>query len=522
LPAGFWDRLRGFVAALAGGNRHGFAALLGALAALALPPVGAIPLLAVAFTGLVWLIDASARPRAAFAAGWFFGVGFFVAGLYWIGIALLVDVARFGWMIPFAVGGLAAVLALYAGLAAVVAYLAAPAGAGRVAALAVAWAAAEWLRGVLLTGFPWNPIGSVWAVLPAMMQAASVAGVYGLGLLTVAVAASPAAGRGRTAWRWAGAALLLLALLWSAGALRLAAAPSGTVPGVTLRLVQPDIPQAIKWREDLAAAHFARLLALSTAPAAGLTAGPAPTHIVWPETATPYFLAADAARRHAIAGAVPPGGLVITGSVRIERDAGAGTRIWNSLHAIDGAGAVRATYDKAHLVPFGEYVPFRAVLDVAKVTPGAIDFTPGPGTVTLALPGLPPASPLICYEVIFPGAVARRDARPGWLLNLTNDAWYGRSSGPYQHFVTAQFRAVEEGLPVVRAANNGISGVIDAHGRVVARLGLARRGHLDAALPLALAAPTVYARIGDWPLGALVALVLGLALRRRARLRAHP
>ncbi|MGE0746962.1 MAG: apolipoprotein N-acyltransferase [Rhodospirillales bacterium] len=512
---GRWLRLAHAVGALTGWRRAGLAVVLGGLAALALPPVGLVPLLAVSFTGLVWLCDGTRRRRAAFWAGWWFGLGFFVAGLYWIGVAFLVDVARFGWMIPFAVVGLSAYLAIFCGLATLGMRLIAPSGAARVLALAAAWTVAEWLRGVVLTGFPWNLIGSAWTVSDAMLQPAAAVGTYGLSLLTVLAAASPAASPGRATGRWVATAAVGLAMLWAGGTARLTGADGATAPGVVLRLVQPNIPQALKWRADVAEANFAKLLRLSGRP--GETRA---THVLWPETATPYFLANDPLHRAAVAAVVPPGGMVLSGSIRATPERTDPPQVWNSLVAVDDAGHVAATYDKFHLVPFGEYVPWRSVLPLDKITPGALDFSPGPGPRTLDLPRLPPVGPLICYEVIFPAAVTDPAQRPQWLLNVTNDAWYGRTSGPYQHFATARLRAVEEGLPVVRVANNGISGVIDAHGRVTARIGLAREGAVDARLPVALNAPTPYARFGDAIPGALAvlcALTAALLSRRRVR-----
>jgi apolipoprotein N-acyltransferase len=285
-------------------------------------------------------------------------------------------------------------------------------------------------------------------------------------------------------------------------------ADDGVVPGVHLRLVQPDIPQSLKWDPALRERHFQRTLELTRAP--GFSGR---THIIWPETATPFAMAGDAARRLAIASAVPSGGLLITGAPRVEVEPGRPIRVWNSLHAIDGGGAIVATYDKFHLVPFGEYVPFRRILGFINLIPGAVDFTAGPGPRTLAPPGLPRLSPLICYEAIFPAHVLDSADRPGWLLNLTNDAWFGLSSGPYQHFAAARFRAVEEGLPLVRAANNGISAIVDAYGRVVVELGLGRSGVLDGDLPRALPR-TPYARFGD-----AIVLAIGLVLLAPAALR---
>jgi apolipoprotein N-acyltransferase len=258
-------------------------------------------------------------------------------------------------------------------------------------------------------------------------------------------------------------------------------------------VVQPSIPQSLKWRADQRAAHLRLLVELSVAPG---TADP--TVIIWPETAVPYLLAAEPRLRQELAPLVPPGGYLITGAPRVDPQDPEGA-IWNALHALDGRGEVVATYDKAHLVPFGEYTPFRGLLGLAKLTVGSRDFSAGPGPVALELPGLPAFSPLICYEVIFPGAVtpAAPAAAPGWLLNLTNDAWFGDSSGPYQHFASARIRAVEEGLPLVRAANNGISAVIDSYGRVVDQINLNDRGIIDAELPEAATSRTIYSYAGN-------------------------
>jgi apolipoprotein N-acyltransferase len=306
----------------------------------------------------------------------------------------------------------------------------------------------------------------------------------------------------------------VLVLCALGGAFRVASAPEAgqaMVPGVRLRLVQANIDQRLKWEEAERVNTLRKYLALSSQP------GAAPvTHIVWPETALPYFLATEPELLRIVAQVVPPGGLLLTGAVRVDPPGALPSRVWNSVHAIDARGRVVATFDKYHLVPFGEYVPLRGILPIDKITPGASDFSAGPGPATLALPGLPPASPLVCYEAIFPGAVtARGGQRPGWLLNVTNDAWFGDSAGPHQHFASARLRAVEEGLPLVRAANTGISAVIDPYGRVLASLPLGREGVLDAGLPDALAA-TPFARFGNAVLLVLLAAALGaIAVLRR-------
>jgi apolipoprotein N-acyltransferase len=504
---------------LAGARRTAAAGALGAALALALPPLYALPLVALAFTGLRWLLDGARGRVSAFLTGWWFGFGYFIAGLYWIANALLTDAARWGWLVPIAVPGIAAGLAFFAAAATLAAHLLCRRGPGRVVALAVAWTAFEWLRGQVLTGFPWNPIGSVWGFSDAMIQSAALFGVTGLGLLTVLIAAAPAtlADEGISRVRWVGpltAALVLLAVLWAGGAARLAGAEAGEVAAVRLRLVQANITQSHKWQRELMEQHLARYVALSRRPAASPAL--APTVVLWPETAATFSLSNNPAGRHLVASVAPPGGLLITGAPRVATEPGHGLRIWNSLLAVTDSGRIVGVYDKFHLVPFGEYVPLRGFLPLPKITAGSTDFSAGPGPRTLRLPGLPPVSPLICYEAIFPGAVLDAGDRPAWLLNITNDAWFGMSTGPHQHFAAARLRAVEEGLPLVRVANTGISAVVDSYGRVTARLDLGATGILDAALPKPLSGLTPYARFGDLPLLLLLAaLALLLALRRR-------
>ncbi len=505
------DVLASVLRGTAGWRRAAMAAVLGLSAAAALPPIYILPLLVPAFTGLVWLIDGSRSPRSAFAAGWWFGLGYFVLALYWIAEALLVDPAKFGWMIPFAVLGLSGGLALFPALAATAAYLSNRPGVGRVLILAAAWTGAEWLRGAIFTGFPWDLIGYVWTVSDAMLQLAAVTGIYGLSLVTVAAAAMPAvlaAARPPHRARLAVAAVAaLLAAIWVAGSLRLEAAETGDVSGIRLRIVQPDIPQTDKWSAVKQKEKFERLLGLSARPAKDPV-----TVIIWPETAVPFALNLNSAQRNRIAAIAPAGGVVITGGLRVAEQVRGPPKIWNSVFAIDSVNGVVATYDKFHLVPFGEYMPLREYLPLDAITAGPLDLSAGSGPRNVDLPGLPPFSPLVCYEAIFPGQVVASRQRPEWLLNLTNDAWFGKSAGPYQHFAMARTRAVEEGLPLVRAANTGISAVIDPYGRVLARLGLERAGVLDAPLPKSLREPTPYALYGDWILLSALIATIGLAI----------
>lgn len=529
-------RLHNRTMSLSGQRRAALAVLLGALSALALPPWYLVPLLAPAFAGLLWLLDAAAarsRPlRAAAVTAWLFGVGHFLVGTHWIAEPFLVDAARHGWLVPFAVAGLACGLALFPALAglvtAILAYRFALVGMARALAFAVVWVSLEWVRSWVFTGFPWNLVGYVWASTPAFMQSAAIAGIFGVSLITVVAAAMPAAlagpGRERGAHPWIAVAIftiLLPAAVWAGGAMRLNGAPSyspdgveGMVPDVRLRIVQANIPQHQKWQPELRAGNLRRHIAMSRQ-----ASSQPPTHVIWPETAVPFFLSGDQRIRAAAATAVPPGGALITGSPRRSGDAGE-YRFWNAAHAIAGDARILASYDKAHLVPFGEYVPLRGFLPIDKLVPGQGDFSAGDGRQTLTVPGLPPVSPLICYEVIFPAAVASRDARPRWLLNLTNDAWFGTFAGPQQHFAIAATRTIEEGLPMVRAANTGISAVIDPYGRPLAMLDLGVQGVIDSGLPRALTMPTLYARWGNAvPIGLLGIVVLLIVFLQRGRRR---
>jgi apolipoprotein N-acyltransferase len=510
------------LATLSGWRRYGLAFLLGIAAAAAMSPVDMTPLLLVAFPGLLWLDDGSASARASFRLGWIFGFGYFLAGLYWIAAALFVDITQFWWLVPFAVVGLPAGFAVYIGLAlfasAFVAQRLHLPSAARVFAFAIAWSAAEWARGHAFTGLPWNLVGYTWAGgFPgaiAVLQSVAVVGIYGLSFVTVLAASLPALlgiprPRPTSVLRnWAPAIMagLLVLLPAAAGAIRLAVAPP-VLTSTWLRLVQPSIPESLKWQLGAAQTDFRRLLELSAANGRNRL-----NAILWPEAAVPFLLDRDRAARDAIAAIAPKGGYVITGALRANPPPAPIERLWNSIEAVNHRGDILATYDKVHLVPFGEYVPLRTVLPIGKITPGTVDLSEGPGARTIDLPGLPPFAPLVCYEAIFPDAVIDESNRPAWILNVTNDAWYGHSSGPYQHFAAARTRAVEEGLPLVRVANNGISAVVDPVGRVLARTDLDAIGYLDRALPAALA-PTPYARIGDWAwLGLLLLGAVPVAL----------
>lgn len=496
--------------------------LLGVLATGAMPPLHGVFLLIPALTGFLWLLFSLNTRRSAFFLGWWFGLGHFASGLYWIANALLVQAEQYGAFAPFAVLGLAALLAIFTGLVGLATYMIGKRSSsmGRVLLFAALWTLFEWVRSWIFTGFPWNLMGSVWTFSDAMIQPTAWVSVYGLSLLTVFCAALPATLAHYAEWRMKGNPLMAvslaaigLILIWAGGTYRLSTASDVAVPDVRLRLVQPNIEQRLKWKHEYRQPNLEEQARMGAQPPAN--GEKPPTHIIWAETAATFFLTHDNPRRQIIARATPENGLTITGAPRAMPRTADKYRVWNSLHAIDASAEIVGTFDKFHLVPFGEYMPFRNLIGLNKLTAGTTDFSPGEGPKTLMLKGLPPVSPLICYEVIFPAQVANKGERPEWLLNLTNDGWYGVSSGPYQHFAAARLRAVEEGLPLVRVANTGISGVIDGYGRIVAKLGLSEKNILDSHLPKALP-QTLYGRYGNpIPLTIIVFMVLiGVLLRK--------
>jgi apolipoprotein N-acyltransferase len=496
------ERAASWVANLTGVRRALFAALAGALSMLAFAPVHAWPVSFITFGALVWLLDGchaqhgSIGPRLKSAAlvGFWFGFGYFLAGLYWIAEAFLVEPWRHGWLIPFVMTAMPGGMALFFAAAAALAMWMWLPGAGRVFALAIALGLAEYARGHVLTGLPWNLIGyGLLATLP-LMQLAALLGVYALSLIAVLVFASPAAlfapsgsrfGGGTGSAALAGLLVILLGLGYVWGERRLASAAHDST-GVRLRIVQANVDQAEKWRPENSVEIFNDYLELTKA--RGLDNIDI---VIWPETAVPFLLADAPDALSAIGDALPQGTSLLVGSGRLVEESDApgepiADSIYNSLLVIDDQGRVIGSYDKIHLVPFGEYLPLQSVLEslgIMQLTGVRGGFAVGKGPRLLAVPGAPPAGPLICYEIIFPDEVTDRAARPGWFINITNDAWFGSSAGPYQHFHQAQVRAIEQGLPVARAANTGISAVIDAYGRILAEIGLGEKGAIDADLP---------------------------------------
>ena len=483
------------------GWRADLAALAaGAVTALALPPVYGLPALLISIPALLSLIRGARGPMVAARRGWCFGFGLHVVGLYWITEAILIEAARFWWLVPFAVPGLAAVLAVFVAVPAAVTWRARP-GWPAALTLSGAWVLADLLRQFVATGFPWNPLGSVWEFPgppgDVMIQLASLVGVHGLTLATLLLASLPLLG-----WAWRTAGLAMLALWCGFGIARLQQ-PTPPAPGLTVLLVQGNVAQGQKWDRGLMVSIFRRYLDMTRAAVA--QAKGQPVVVVWPETASPALLQTDAEARLLIAEATD-GAPALIGSVRWDdRD-----HPRNSLFALGAGGVIEGIYDKWHLVPFGEYQPDWLPLGI-QVVPGG-GFARGPGPETLHIPGLPPVGVLICYEAIFSHQVIDEADRPAWMVNVTNDAWFGNSTGPRQHLAAARLRAVEEGLPLMRAANTGISAGFDANGRELGRLPMQTAATMALSLPPALP-PTLYARLGLLlPAGvAVLVLITGLS-----------
>ncbi|MBT3069604.1 apolipoprotein N-acyltransferase [Rhodomicrobium sp. Az07] len=492
--------------------------LAGALSVLAMAPFHIWPVLFLTFPLMIWTLDAVAirddattrldayvkRLKSAALLGWAFGFGYFLAGIYWIGFAFYVDAQRYAILMPFAVIGLCAALGLFYAVAAVLAAAMWRRGYARIVGFVFAFFCAEAARGYFFTGFPWNLFGQALAADEAPMQMAAYIGIYGLTLAALFIFSAPAAfiaapdARFRRLSAPVLVAALTLAAFYAVGAQRLEQTV-GDVPGVRIRIVQPNIPQQEKWKPENRRWIFDRALQLSRSGTSGEEIS-AFTHVIWPESSVPVLFAfndriySDEVR-DALSALIPDGTALIIGAERAEGSLDADgrarfDRAFNSLFLLGKGAEIRAVYDKIHLVPFGEYVPLGEVLMKAGFSAFShrLDgFEAGAGpAVPIESPRAAPFLPLICYEIIFPGRTGSLPKRPEWLVNVTNDAWFGQSTGPYQHLHLARIRAVEEGLPVARAANTGISAIIDPFGRILNKIDLGKAGTIDHSLPRAL------------------------------------
>jgi apolipoprotein N-acyltransferase len=522
----------------------GMALAAGAAAALAFPPFGFLTgLLGYALLLSLWdragiggerpdSNERSLRRRAicgAFWRGWLAGSAYFLISTWWVAEAFMVDAKYQGWMAPIAVTLLATGFGLFWGAAGVVYVWLRPRGPGRVLVFAGCFCLLEWLRGHLLTGFPWDLAGETWRAGSAPSQAAALVGAYGLSWITTAASATPALLLDRDHRRGGATAVGVAALgvtaLYGFGAARLAHPPASAPNAPWVRVVQADVDQSSKYDEALFRSIVERYVTLTARPSTSSPAGRPPDIVIWPEGAIPAavndYLAPDTWTRAAITAALQPGQTLLLGAYRVDGPF-AKPIYYNSLLSLrrqaDGLAPI-GVYDKFRLVPFGEFLPLENLLaplgikDLVHVGDG---FTGGPPPRPMALPGLPSFQPLICYESLFPGLArdgARSAGRPAWIVNISNDAWFGRSSGPWQHLNLASYRAIEEGLPIVRATPTGVSAVIDAFGRIRpgARLESGTMGVIDAPLPPALP-PTQFSRTGDLFFELMMALSTVIAL----------
>lgn len=493
------------------------AGLNGALTSLAMPPLCIWPLMALTMPLLLWQLDAAiigssatkpaskwAACRAPFLIGWAFGFGYFTTNLYWIGASFLVEAEKFALLMPLAVIVLPALLAIFYGAALLAAALYWPASASRLFTLAFTLGAADWLRSHIFTGFPWQLLGHSLTGNDWLMQSLTLYGLYALTPLAILIFASPALllpsglpvasshspAKG-TALPLLAAALLLLSLIIYGG-YRLHSLPqSGGEPASAyqLLLVQPGVPQTEKVTPTLRPQALARIVSMTERE---LTARPpGPKLIIWPETAVPYALNKSPELQAKLAALLKEGDHLITGAFAVSGEQGADFNVHNSLYILNHQGQITARYDKHHLVPFGEYLPFPNLLStigleaLVRMRGG---FTPGARPVPLNLKGAPTLMPFICYEAIFPRYM-QGENKAGWMLNISNDGWFGRTAGPYQHAHMTRLRSVETGRPMVRLANNGITSLYDGAGRTLAELPLGQNGVLPVNLPPAIALP---------------------------------
>ena len=476
----------------------------GAAAYFAFAPYFIFPVL---WLGLAILANKNdnATHKASFANAFCLGAGLGVTGMNWLAHAMVLGNGVYQWLVPIIWIGFGLFFGCYYGLTAWLASFSRP-GYRRWFAFAGWFCLMEWVRGWAFSGFPWNVIGNVWNAYLPIFQIVSVIGIYGLGFLTVLLFTTPNFMRKLKPTILVFAAL---AIVTAFGAWRLYDGPKDSVWGVKLRIVQPNIPCTLKWDPQEAYNNMNKLIHLSNQNNAEIT------HIIWPESAVSFLINYDERERLHLMAAMRQGSVLITGAMRAV-DPRART-VANSLFVLDDLANIRAFYDKAHLVPFGEYTPLRGILPLDKFVPFDSDIVAGPGPRTISIEKAPSAGPMVCYEAIFPGAVVDEAHRPQWLIHVTNDGWYGLSAGPHHHFAMAQTRAVEEGLPLVRSANTGVSGVVDAYGRIWDKLALGEEGVLDVSLPRAIA-PTIFSRYGNGlPLGlALLFIVISFIRKKSA------
>lgn len=479
--------------------------LLGSISVFALPPNYIIISMFIGFSGLLYLLNNAKSKKNAFALGYFFGFGFFAFGLSWIVNALMLDLPRLGWLIPLTLIGSGGFFGLFVAFPALLTFYGKNI-AQKICIFSSLWVIFEWIRSFIFSGFPWNLLGYSLAFNPANIQFAAVAGTYGLSLILLVSTCLPALflvnQTKKSALTALGIIILLMGGNYAIGSWRLSKLDNKDLSDIKVRLVQPSIPQQLKWDRESLEANLDSYISYSQKPEKNDV-----DLVIWGETANTFALDFEPQYLEKLKKAVPQNGYLITGSISYAYS-DEQWRPQNSMLAIDKSDII-ASYHKSHLVPFGEYIPLRKYLpsSLKPVTNFISDFLAGNGNQTIKLPNIPPFGVLICYEVIFPAQITDKQNRPQWIINLTNDGWYGIGSGPYQHLVTSQLRAVEEGLTIVRAANSGISAIISRTGIIIDRIPLHQEAILDINLPQELSIKTIYSQYQN-AIPALLCLVL--------------
>ncbi|MDD4555779.1 MAG: apolipoprotein N-acyltransferase [Alphaproteobacteria bacterium] len=474
--------------------------ILGLLAVGALPPYYHLYLLFISFTGFFFLLNQAQTSRKAFTYGYWFGFSFFAFGFSWVGNALLIDAANFGWLYPISLLGSGLFFGFFTAFPAYFTHKFFKNIYCRFLALAIFWTLFEWLRSFILTGFPWNLLGSILAFDITFIQLSDIFGTYGLSLLVVLLCSVPAV---FLLERNSKNLILMITLLlfiplglYTYGSFKLKSNQTIEKSDITIRIVQPSIPQKIKWDEKALKNNLDEYISISKTKSLKDI-----DFTIWGETASPFPLDMDLQYLEKVTDAVSDSGYLVTGSIRYVYNST--ERMYqpaNALMVIDKQGNIKDIYDKSHLVPFGEYIPLKKFLPpwIRPITNVVANFKQGSGNKTIKLNNYPSFGGLICYEIIFPSQITDKKNRPQWLVNVTNDGWYGESSGPYQHLVTTQLRAVEEGLTIVRVANSGISAVISKNGEILGEIPLNAKGFLDINLPRNLETETLYSICGNY------------------------
>ena len=501
-----WDKY--FLSAeylLTGWRRPVSIILLGMISATALPPWYFMPGI-FAFSVLATLLFKCANSVETACVAWLFSFGYHLLGMHWLSNAFLIDSDKFAFLIPISFLGLPAVLALFPACLLSLFPLISSSIPKNTIAIASLWSLSDYIRGHLFTGFPGNLTSYAMSVSESLSQAASVLGAYGLNFLIIFVGIGPSVLLVKRCF-WTKHSLNILILcflippvLWVAGMVRLLEANVTTDPNVLIRIVQANISQKDKWRPELKFKNISKYLKLSNLPTKinyNTRSIQNIDFIIWPETAVPAFLATDKKLRTSIMHALPTSSRLITGAPAIA--AQPKTQLHNSLFVISSDAKIDAQYNKVRLVPFGEYVPLKDWLPISKIVQGLADFRAGSGLKVLNVPLLGFISPVICYEIIFPGDVIKEQERnqSNLIINLTNDAWFGNGAGPRQHLAIAKMRAIEEGVPLIRSANTGISGFYDAYGRTMGEISLNQEGILDRYLTNPTPHRTIYSRFGN-------------------------